>query len=124
MSESRETIEDKSFKTKWKSLLWDTLDKGPVERRFLLKLDIAMLGFGGLGTWLLQGILPTLTIHSKLLRLSFHVLGFFTKFLDSANLTNAFVSGMYETRLALYPTRLAGLISFIGKKISVCMETN
>ncbi|KAK3356643.1 major facilitator superfamily domain-containing protein [Lasiosphaeria hispida] len=54
----------------WKRHIWDTLDKPPKERRFLLKLDLLLLTFG--------------------------CLGFFTKFLNQTNLTNAFVSGMRE----------------------------
>lgn len=59
-------IQDKP-KKKWTSYLWDTLDKSPEERRFLFKLDAAVLTFASLGksnpiwckTWLMleiQGI--------------------------------------------------------------------
>ncbi|KAK3382109.1 permease of the major facilitator superfamily [Lasiosphaeria ovina] len=57
-------------KQTWKRHIWDTLDKSPKERHFLLKLDLTLLTLG--------------------------CLGFFTKYLDQANLTNAFVSGMKE----------------------------
>ena len=36
-------------KKKWTSYLWDTLDKSPQERRFLFKLDAAVLTFASLG---------------------------------------------------------------------------
>ncbi|EXJ91869.1 hypothetical protein A1O3_00419 [Capronia epimyces CBS 606.96] len=49
---------------------WDTLDKSPEERRFLFKLDTGLL--------------------------TIVCFGFFVKFLDQANLNNAFVSGMKE----------------------------
>ncbi|KIW13588.1 hypothetical protein PV08_08777 [Exophiala spinifera] len=53
-----------------RSYFWDTLNKSPEERRFLFKLDAGIL---------------TITC-----------LGFFIKYLDQANLVNAFVSGMKE----------------------------
>ena len=34
---------------KWQSYLWDSLDKSPDERRFLFKLDFALLTFASLG---------------------------------------------------------------------------
>ena len=34
---------------KWQSYLWDTLDKAPEERKFLFKLDFALLTFASLG---------------------------------------------------------------------------
>ncbi len=34
---------------KWQSYLWDTLDKSPEERKFLFKLDFALLTFASLG---------------------------------------------------------------------------
>ncbi|KAM3523112.1 hypothetical protein NHJ13051_005292 [Beauveria bassiana] len=59
-----------SRKPHWKAYLWDTLDKSPEERRFLFKLDAAIL-----------------TVAS---------LGYFIKNLDQININNAFVSGMKE----------------------------
>ena len=35
---------------KWQSYVWDTLDKSPEERKFLFKLDFALLTFASLGT--------------------------------------------------------------------------
>ena len=52
----------------WISYLWDTLDKSPEERKFLFKLDAAVLTFASLG--------------------------YFIKYLDQSNISNAFVSGM------------------------------
>ena len=63
-------------KRKWQSYVWDTFDKSPEERKFLFKLDTALLTFASLG--------------------------YFIKYLDQANLNNAFVSGMKED-LGLYP---------------------
>ena len=34
---------------KWQNYLWDSLDKSPEERRFLFKLDAALLTFVYLG---------------------------------------------------------------------------
>ena len=34
---------------RWINYLWDTLDKSPEERRFLFKLDAALLTFASLG---------------------------------------------------------------------------
>ena len=34
----------------WQSYLWDSLDKSPEERKFLFKLDCALLTFASLGT--------------------------------------------------------------------------
>ncbi|KAH6629947.1 permease of the major facilitator superfamily [Chaetomium sp. MPI-SDFR-AT-0129] len=57
-------------KKTWRRHVWDTLDKPRDERHLLFKLDVALLGLG--------------------------CLGYFTKYLSQANLTNAFVSGMKE----------------------------
>ncbi|PSS07163.1 hypothetical protein M430DRAFT_110690 [Amorphotheca resinae ATCC 22711] len=64
---------------KWTSYLWDTFDKSPEERRFLFKLDAAILTFASLG--------------------------YFIKYLDQTNINNAFVSGMKED-LNLYGDQL------------------
>jgi ACS family pantothenate transporter-like MFS transporter len=53
---------------KWISYLWDTLDKSPEERKFLFKLDAAVLTFASFV--------------------------YFIKYLDQSNISNAFVSGM------------------------------
>lgn len=63
----------------WKSYVWDSLDKSPQERKFLFKLDAALLTFASLG--------------------------YFIKYLDQANINNAFVSGMKED-LHLYKNQL------------------
>jgi ACS family pantothenate transporter-like MFS transporter len=55
-------------KRRWQSYVWDYLDKSPEERRFLFKLDSAVLTFA--------------------------YLGYFIKALDQNNIKNAFVSGM------------------------------
>ncbi|KAF2421055.1 putative MFS transporter Liz1/Seo1 [Tothia fuscella] len=66
-------------KRKWVSYIWDTFDKSPEERRFLFKLDAAILTFASLG--------------------------YFIKYLDQININNAFVSGMKED-LGLYKNQL------------------
>ncbi|KAM3075376.1 hypothetical protein ACMFMG_007185 [Clarireedia jacksonii] len=60
-------VKDKPQK-RWTSYVWDSLDKSPEERRFLFKLDLAVLTFASLG--------------------------YFIKNLDQSNINNAFVSGM------------------------------
>lgn len=55
-------------KRKWQSYIWDSFDKSPEERKFLFKLDAALLTFASLG--------------------------YFIKYLDQSNINNAFVSGM------------------------------
>lgn len=64
---AEEVIQTKP-KRKWQSYIWDSLDKSPEERRFLFKLDSAVLTFASLG--------------------------YFIKYLDQSNVNNAFVSGM------------------------------
>ncbi|KAK0646728.1 putative MFS transporter Liz1/Seo1 [Cercophora newfieldiana] len=64
------TQDGEAPKKTWKRHVWDSLDKSPEERHFVYKLDLLLLTFG--------------------------CLGFFTKFLNQTNLTNAFVSGMKE----------------------------
>jgi hypothetical protein len=39
---------------KWTSYIWDTFDKSPQERRFLFKVDAAILTFASLGMDLMQ----------------------------------------------------------------------
>lgn len=67
-------------KRSWKSYLWDTFDKSPEERKFLFKLDAALLTFASLG--------------------------YFIKYLDQINVNNAFVSGMKED-LGLYGNQVS-----------------
>jgi len=66
---AEEVIQEKP-RRKWQSYIWDTLDKSPEERKFLFKLDSAVITFA--------------------------CLGYFIKYLDQANINNAFVSGMKE----------------------------
>lgn len=63
----------------WKSYIWDTFDKSPEERRFMFKLDLALMTLASLG--------------------------YFIKYLDQVNINNAFVSGMKED-LKLYGNEL------------------
>lgn len=69
-------------KRSWRSYLWDTFDKSREERRFLFKLDAALLTFASLG--------------------------YFIKYLDQINVNNAFVSGMKED-LGLYGNQVRTL---------------
>jgi ACS family pantothenate transporter-like MFS transporter len=48
-SASENSIIQEKPKKKWTTYLWDTLDKSPQERRFLFKLDAAVLTFASLG---------------------------------------------------------------------------
>lgn len=73
---------------RWQSYIWDSLDKGPEERRFLFKIDIFLSGFACLG-W--SGAI--LASEDDLTRIE----GFFLKSLDQFNISNAFVSGMYAS---------------------------
>ncbi|KAK7615587.1 pantothenate transporter [Phyllosticta paracitricarpa] len=67
------------IKYDWRSAIWDTFNKSPEERKFLFKLDAALLTFASLG--------------------------YFIKYLDQANINSAFVSGMKED-LGLYGDQL------------------
>ena len=44
-----EAVIQEKPKRRWMSYIWDTLDKSPEERRFLFKLDAALLSFASLG---------------------------------------------------------------------------
>ncbi|KAF2807568.1 MFS general substrate transporter [Mytilinidion resinicola] len=63
----------------WKSYFWDSWDKSPEERRLIFKLDLTLMTFGCLGT--------------------------FIKYIDRSNINSAFVSGMKED-LKLYGNQL------------------
>ncbi|KAF2084657.1 putative MFS transporter Liz1/Seo1 [Saccharata proteae CBS 121410] len=69
----------KTVKYDWRGAIWDSLNKSPEERKFLLKLDTALLTFASLG--------------------------YFIKYLDQSNINSAFVSGMKED-LGLYGEEL------------------
>ncbi len=71
---------------RWQGYIWDSLDKSPEERRFLLKIDIFLCGFACLG-W----FGAVMSSEDELTRIE----GFFLKSLDQFNISNAFVSGMY-----------------------------
>ncbi|KAE9968868.1 hypothetical protein BLS_005635 [Venturia inaequalis] len=78
-SQRADGVIQKEVKKRWVSYIWDTFDKSPEERRFLFKLDAAILTFASLG--------------------------YFIKYLDQININNAFVSGMKED-LGLYQNQL------------------
>ena len=50
-SSKAEVVIQEHVQRKWQSYLWDTLDKSPDERRFLFKLDFALLTFASLGAF-------------------------------------------------------------------------
>lgn len=41
-----------NVKYDWRSAIWDTFNKSPEERRFLTKLDAALLSFASLGMFI------------------------------------------------------------------------
>ena len=49
-SDKADVVIQPNLRRKWQSYVWDTLDKSPEERRFLFKLDFALLTFASLGT--------------------------------------------------------------------------
>jgi hypothetical protein len=48
-SSSESRLVQEAPKRSWKSYLWDTFDKSPEERRFLFKLDAALMTLASLG---------------------------------------------------------------------------
>jgi ACS family pantothenate transporter-like MFS transporter len=68
MAETNPNMESAS--SSWRGWLWDSADVSKEERRFLFKLDATLLTFG--------------------------TLGMLIKWIDTSNITNAFVSGMKE----------------------------
>uniref|UniRef100_A0A0B7K2K8 Major facilitator superfamily (MFS) profile domain-containing protein n=1 Tax=Bionectria ochroleuca TaxID=29856 RepID=A0A0B7K2K8_BIOOC len=66
-------------KSTWRGYIWDSWDRTPEERKLVLKMDLTLMTFGCLGT--------------------------FIKYLDKSNLQSAFVSGMKED-LSLYGNEL------------------
>ena len=48
-SDKADLIIHKNVQRKWQSYLWDSFDKSPEERKFLFKLDFALLTFASLG---------------------------------------------------------------------------
>ena len=44
-----DTVVEQTVKRKWQSYIWDSLDKSPEERKFLFKLDSALITFACLG---------------------------------------------------------------------------
>ncbi len=52
-ADKADVVIQEKVQRKWQSYLWDTLDKSPEERKFLFKLDFALLTFASLGASLL-----------------------------------------------------------------------
>lgn len=86
LQEKAELVVAEKPKRKWQSYIWDTFDKSPEERRFLTKLDAALLTFASLGSHSL--------LHCQPCSLLSQSTGYFIKYLDQSNISNAFVSGM------------------------------
>lgn len=78
-ADSQPVLEETYKKRTWTRYIWDSLNKSPEERRFLFKIDLAILTFASCG--------------------------YLIKYLDQANINNAFVSGMQED-LHLYGEQL------------------
>jgi len=86
---AEEVIQEKP-RRKWQSYIWDTLDKSPEERKFLFKLDSAVITFACLGYF------SMCTTDSRSQTLASSTDSMLVKYLDQANINNAFVSGMKE----------------------------
>ena len=50
-SDKAEVVIQEKLQRKWQSCVWDSLDKSPEERKFLFKLDFALLTFASLGAF-------------------------------------------------------------------------
>lgn len=48
-SDKANVVIQEHVQRRWQSYLWDTFDKSPEERKFLFKLDFALLTFASLG---------------------------------------------------------------------------
>ncbi|KAF2658327.1 putative pantothenate transporter liz1 [Lophiostoma macrostomum CBS 122681] len=70
MTEKAPSVASSTPSHSWKGWLWDSADVSKEERKFLFKLDATLLTFG--------------------------TLGMLIKWIDTSNITNAFVSGMKE----------------------------
>jgi ACS family pantothenate transporter-like MFS transporter len=75
MAEKAPSVTSSTPSHSWRGWLWDSADVSKEERKFLFKLDATLLTFG--------------------------TLGMLIKWIDTSNITNAFVSGMKED-LGLY----------------------
>jgi ACS family pantothenate transporter-like MFS transporter len=87
-------VQQQNEKKDWRRYIWDSFDKSPEERHFIFKLDFALLTFGCLGTLPRITSLYFISVFELCSMQLTIVIGFFIKFLDQANLVNAFVSGM------------------------------
>ena len=96
---------DEQPKRGWRTVIWDSLDKSPEERRLVFKIDCALLTIGCLSKSCSGRRGRT---SKNPVFLSFYPLakfcivantlcpGYFVKYLDQINVNNAFVSGMYD----------------------------
>ena len=66
-SDKADAIIQEKVQRRWQSYLWDTFDKSPEERKFLFKLDFALLTFASLGRLLQPRILTRTLIINRLL---------------------------------------------------------
>ncbi|KAK2602828.1 hypothetical protein N8I77_009333 [Diaporthe amygdali] len=69
-SDGESPVEKKSLRKKIRAIVWDTLDRSPEERRFIAKIDFFILTWAGFT--------------------------YFSKNLNTNNISNAYVSGMKE----------------------------
>ena len=60
-----DVVIQETVQRKWQSYLWDTFDKSPEERKFLFKLDFALLTFASLGA----SLLPSMRMKAEIPRL-------------------------------------------------------
>ena len=88
MDDIADGVVEQKVKRKWQSYIWDSLDKSPEERQFLFKLDGVLLTFACLGKYLFLLNIEASGLTNGLCQ------GYFIKYLDQANINNAFVSGM------------------------------
>lgn len=49
-AQKADAVVQERVKWDWRGAIWDTFNKSPEERRFLFKLDAALLTFASLGT--------------------------------------------------------------------------
>ncbi len=64
-ADKADVVIQENVQRKWQSYLWDTFDKSPEERKFLFKLDFALLTFASLGA----SLLPFMRMKAESLRL-------------------------------------------------------
>ena len=69
-SDKADVVIQENVQRKWQSYLWDTFDKSQEERKFLFKLDFALLTFASLGSFLKSGVYVKTNLHRLLHQVS------------------------------------------------------